>query len=155
MLETAREQSHPFLTQISFFLANKVGSLDRVVKELDRSQVYIQGLSIIDSHDHAVVRMIVDRPGKAEAALVANGHKVCSTRVLAAAIKPDRDAVSKLLATLLRAELNVFYTYALMTRAANGDTIVVLHPDDIDTAISVLRSGGFQLLTEPDLDCQG
>lgn len=153
MLETARDQSHPFLMQVSFFLANKVGSLERVVHELDRAQVAIQGLSILDAHDHAVVRMIVDRPEKAETALVAKGHKVCSTRVLGVAVSAQPDAVSRLLNCLLRAELNVFYTYALITRhGSSDDTIVVLHPDDVDTATRVLRAAGFPMVTQRDLE---
>ena len=55
MLETAREQSYPKLTQISFFLPNRVGSLQRVVHVLEQAHIAICGLSIVDAHDHAVV----------------------------------------------------------------------------------------------------
>lgn len=152
MLETARDQATPKIHQISFFLPNKVGSLQRVINVLEEADVRVCGLSILDAHDHAVVRMIVDRPTKATERIGAGGRSVCSTDLLGVAL-PDGDpnGVSKLLAGLLKAELNVYYAYGLLVRHGTA-SIMVLHIDDLDTGAAVLRSSGFELIEQNDLE---
>ena len=152
MLEVARDQAFPKIQQISFFLPNRVGSLQRVVHVLDEADIRICGMSILDSHDHAVVRVVVDRPDKAIEMLGQGGRATCSTSLLAVAVSAsERDAVSKLLGRLLRAELNVYYAYALLVR--HGDkAIMALHADDLATATTVLRDGNFELISQRDLE---
>ena len=124
MLETARDQAYPKITQIAFFLPNRVGSLQRVAHVLDESAVRICGMSILDSHDHAVVRIVVDNPDKAIDTLGAGGRATCTTQLLAVAVPDEPDAVSRLLGRLLRAELNVYYAYALLVRHGS-DTLLM------------------------------
>ena len=151
MLETAREQAFPWLQQISFFLPNRVGSLQRVVNVLGEAGVRICGLSILDAHDHAVVRMVVDKPDKAVETLGQGGRSVCTAKLLGVSVPgDDRDAVGNLLARLLRAELNVYYAYALLVRHA-GEPVIALYADDTDTAAQVLRAGNFALVAQRDL----
>ena len=151
MLETARDQAFPKVTQISFFLPNKVGSLYRVIQVLERAKVRIRGLSILDSHDHAVVRIVVDNADKAIAALGAGGRALCTTQLLAVAV-PDRDdIVSELFTRLLRAELNVYYAYTLLFRHGSKPVMAV-HADSLEAAAHVLREGGFDLIDQKDLD---
>ncbi len=151
MFEVAQDQAFPRIQQISFFLPNKVGSLQRVVHVLEEADVRICGMSILDAHDHAVVRMIVDRPQKAIDTLGSGGRAVCTSELLAVAVPDSRDAVSALFGRLLRAELNVYYAYALLARH-NDHAIVALHTDDIAGAAEVLRAGNFDLVEHRDLD---
>ena len=152
MLETARDQASPKIQQISFFLPNRVGSLQRVINVLDEAEVRVCGLSILDAHDHAVVRLVVDRPAKAIEKIGAGGRSVCSTELLGVALPHgDQNGISKLLRGLLRAELNVYYAYGLLVRHGLA-SIVVLHIDDLDTAATVLRSSGFDLVEQNDLE---
>ncbi len=150
MLETAREQSFPQLTQISFFLPNKVGSLERITSEFEQLEVKVCGMSILDAHDHAVVRMIVDEPGKATLRLEERGHRVCTSQVLGVAVPDGVGAVPKLLGCLVRAELNVHYGYALLSRL-HGQPILVFHADDVGMAQQVVVRGGFELVTQDNL----
>lgn len=150
MLETARDQSHPWLQQLSFFLANRVGSLEKVTNTLADADIKICGISILDAHDHAVVRLIVDEPAKAEE-LLKRERTVCSTRVLGVVLK-DRDPnpVGSMLSGLLRAELNVCYAYALTARPG-GNVVVALLVDDVDIAAQVLRKAEFEVISQRDL----
>ncbi|MEM7200070.1 MAG: hypothetical protein AAF628_07380 [Planctomycetota bacterium] len=151
MFEVASDQSFPRLQQISFFLPNKVGSLQRVIDVLDQAKVSVCGLSILDAHDHAVVRIIVDNPEKAIDTLGQGGRALCTTQLIGVAVPAADDAgVGKLLGRLLRAELNVYYAYALIVRH-QGRAIMALHADDLAAAAAVLRSGGIELVDQRDL----
>ncbi len=151
MLETAREQSFPKLTQISFFLPNRVGSLQRVVYVLEQAQIKICALSILDAHDHAVVRMVVDQPNKAIETMGTGGRQVCTTQLLGVALPGDAEhGVSQLLATLVRAELNVMYIYTMLVRLRDMPVLAV-HVDNLNEAMAVVRRAGFELVEQEDL----
>ncbi len=151
MLETAREQSFPKLTQISFFLPNRVGSLQRVVYVLEQAQIKICALSILDAHDHAVVRMVVDQPNKAIETMGTGGRQVCTTQLLGVALPGDSEhGVSQLLATLVRAELNVMYIYTMLVRLRDMPVLAV-HVDNLNEAMTVVRRAGFELVEQEDL----
>ncbi len=150
MLETARDQAFPKITQISFFLPNKVGSLYRVIQVLEQAKVKIRGLSILDSHDYAVVRIVVDDADKAIQTLGAGGRALCTTQLLGVAVPERYDIVSELFTRLLRVELNVYYAYALLFRHG-GNPVMVVHADNLEAAARVLREGGFDLIDQADL----
>jgi hypothetical protein len=155
MLETAREQSFPKLTQISFFLPNRVGSLQRVVHVLELAHINICALSILDAHDHAVVRMVVDKPHKAIETMGTGGRQVCTTQLLGVALPGDEEhGVSQLLATLVRAELNVMYMYTMLVRLKDMPVLAV-HVDNLDAAAAVVKRAGFELVEEEDLEKRG
>ncbi len=155
MVSVAHDQSFPLIEQISFFLPNKVGSLQRVVNSLNGAGVRVCGMAILDAHDHAVVRMVVDRPGKAVETLESQGRAVCTTRLLGISVDDtDSEFFEKLLDRLLCAELNVYYTYALFVRHA-GSSVMVLHSDDVDSASHVVSSGGFDIVVQRDLELLG
>ena len=152
MLETAREQSFPKLTQISFFLPNRVGSLQRVVYVLEQAHISICALSILDAHDHAVVRMVVDKPSKAIETMGTGGRQICTTQLLGVALPGDEEhGVSRLLSTLVRAELNVMYIYTMLVRLRDMPVLAV-HVDNLDEAAAIVRRAGFELVEQEDLE---
>ncbi len=152
MLETARDQAFPKITQISFFLPNRVGSLQRVVYVLDQAHIKILGLSILDAHDHAVVRIVVDKPAKAIEEMGNGGRLVCSTRLLGVILPGDEaHGVSHLLASMVRAELNVFYIYTMLLRM-NDRPVLAVHVDNIDAAADIIRRAGFDLVDQKDIE---
>lgn len=154
MFDVAQDQAFPKIQQLSFFLPNRVGSMQRVITVLEEAQIRICGISILDAHDHAVVRMIVDKPEKAMTTLGSGGRAICTTELLAVAMPDENDAVTALFGRMLRAELNVYYAYALLRRH-NGQAIIAVHTDDIGGAADVLRKGGFELVEQRDLDREG
>ena len=151
MFEVAQDQAFPWLQQISIFLPNRVGSLDRVIQCLDQGQVRVCGMSILDAHDHAVVRLVVDRPQKAIDVLREDGRTPVIARLLGLVVPNEIGAISRMLGRLLAAELNMHYAYALMTPHPTGAAVAV-HVDDPDVAATALRNGGFELISQRDLE---
>ncbi len=149
MLETARDQAYPWLQQISFFLPNKVGTLERMLDVLAAENVRVCGMTILDAHDHAVVRMIVDRPEKAVKAIEEAGRAVCMSKLLGVAIGDGE--LPSMFSALLRCEMNVYYTYSLHERHGN-DAIIAVHTEEVETATTVLRNAGFVLIGQRDLE---
>ncbi len=151
-MQVANDQSFPRIQQISFFLPNKVGTLQQVIQHLERDGVRICAVSILDSHDHAVVRMVVDRPAKAIEVLQREGRTATTSDLAAVAVSAaDDHGIAHVLDALLRLEINVYYTYALM-KQHHGAPVLALHCDDIECATQALRRAGFDLVDQRDLE---
>ena len=151
MLETANDQTGPRIKQISFFLRNRVGSLLSVVRELETANIGVCAVNILDSADHAVIRMVVDRPAVALTILKEAGHAVFESDVLGVELPArERFGVKKLLSALLLAEVNVHYVYSLIPQCEQRP-VLALHVDDIPTAITVLRNHGLTLVGQDEI----
>src|SRR5215510_10302848 len=142
MPEVTRDQTGPQIKQLSFFLPNRLGALLRSTRCLETHHVRICAVSILDAADHAVVRMVVDRPALAKEALEAEGHSVFETELLGVALPVEKGMeIRMILSALLLAEVNIHYIYSLMVQA-NGRPVVALHVDDLRAAGKVLRAQG-------------
>lgn len=151
MPETSRDQTDPRIVQLSVFLPNRLGALRQTVQRLEQADVGILGLCVLDAADHAVVRMVVDRPAKAKAALAQSGYGACETEILAVCMPPGPGgSVQKVLSALVGAEVNMQYVYGLLSRT-DGTGLLALQTDDCATASRVLQSRGFSLLHQDDL----
>jgi hypothetical protein len=151
MAETARDQSDPRLRQLSFFLPNRLGALFRATNHLERGRIRICGLNILDAADHAVVRMIVNRPDAARTALAEAGYPVFETELLGVAL-PAREefGIRKVLSGLLAAELNIAYAYALIVQV-DDHPVLALKVDDLSIAARVVRAAGLALVDQDEL----
>ncbi len=138
--------------QLSFFIPNRLGALQRILAKLDEQPVRICAISILDAADHAVVRLIVNRPAPAMTALIEQGVPVFESELLGVALRPDRPEIGirRVLAALLAAEVKVEYVYALIVRVA-GRPIVALHVDDPELAGKVLTDLGLGLVGQDEL----
>jgi hypothetical protein len=151
MNETAQDQSDPRIKQLSIFLPNRVGMLQRVVTTLEKENVGICGITILDAADHAVVRMVVNRPTTAKDSLELMGYTVFETELLGIALPEEEEhGVRKVLTALLGAEVNIFYSYALIVQAS-GCAVLVLNGDDLTLAGRVMRGAGFSLVDQDDI----
>ena len=153
MFDIAEDRSdRPRIHQLSVFLPNRVGALLSVTRCLDVLGLRICSLNIADAADHAVARIVVDRPELALDGLAAEGHAVVETELLAVALPPEqRDAVRRVLTCLLMAELNVYYVYALIA-GAGGQAVLALLAEDLEAASRVLLEGGFELVGQEQLE---
>ncbi len=97
--------------QISLFLVNKPGVLADVCKTLGANDINIRGMSISDTVDHAVVRLVVDDPVKAIHILGEHGVLVVETEVLAMQLSNHPGELSKIARKLARARVNIEYAY--------------------------------------------
>ena len=136
--------------QISVFLENKSGRLAEVTQALAKSNVNIRALSLAETIDYGVLRLIVNRPQEASEALTSAGFIVTETDVVAAEM-PDRPgALAALVEVLTRQRLNIEYCYAFV--AKRGDNaVVIFRVDDAQAALSALEGGGAHVLSGAEL----
>lgn len=149
-VSTARQFEPPRNTQFSVFLDNRVGRLLDLLEVFEgASQIKLAGLSVVDSADHAVVRILTSRAELARRLLNRCGHTFSEIDVIAVEL-PDDFALLKVCESLLGAELNIHYAYPLLVRP-RGLPVVALHTDDTTLAGQLLRRRHFTVLAENDL----
>ena len=141
----------PMVRHFSIFLDNRVGKLLELLRSLaEEGDIAVRAISILDSSDYAVIRLLVDKPGLARQILVRHEFAICETDVLVAELGKDHE-LHHLCKFLLSAELNIHFAYPTMPRD-DGHATVVLSTDDNTLAGQVLRRKGFRLLGEADLE---
>lgn len=151
MFETTEDQASPRIRQLSIFLENRLGALLGVTRVLEAHNINICALSITDAADHAVVRVVVDRPSLACASLQAEGYHILESELLGVALPAAKvGGFRKVLTALARAELNVHYVYAVVAQSPVG-AVLALHVEDMDRAARVLVDSGLTLVAQDDL----
>ena len=130
------------IKQLSVFLENREGRLDEVLKTLGENDVNIVALSLADTSDYGMLRMIVSDPVKGKAVLKEAGITSMLTDVVALRVPHATGSLSKAMHAIVQAGVNVEYMYAF----ANGDDAsAVLKSDDATKVVSVLREAGFDV----------
>jgi hypothetical protein len=123
--------------QLSIFLENKPGVLARLCDSFAEQGINIEGMSVSDTVDHAVVRLITNSPAKAALVLEAAGVLVVETDVLALNL-PDRPGeLARVAKKLAKAKVNIEYAYGTTEKAAGG--MLILRVSDIAKARKVLK----------------
>jgi hypothetical protein len=131
--------------QISVFLENKSGRLAEVTGILARAGVNIRTLSLADTADFGILRLIVDRTEQANAVLKETGFTVARTEVIALEVPDVPGGLARILSVLDGAGINVEYMYAFARQSA-GKAIVIFRFDELDRAIQVLLDAGVRVL---------
>lgn len=124
--------------QISIFLENKAGRLSEVTGTLAGAGVNIRALSLADTTDFGVLRLIVDDNQKAEEALKNAGFTVRITHVVAVEVDDRPGGLHFILDALTRANINVEYMYAFVQQSGNN-AIMIFRFDQLEEAIAVLE----------------
>ena len=138
------------LEQISIFLENKSGRLAEVTSILAAAGVNIRALSLADTADFGILRLIVDRSDQARQTLKEHGFTVGKTEVLAVEV-PDRPGgLAEILRALQGAKINVEYMYAFVQRSGDN-AIIIFRFDEPDKAIQVLAQAGVRVLKGEEL----
>ena len=135
------------IKQLSVFLENREGRLDEVLKILADYDVNIVALSLADTSDFGMVRMIVSDPYRGKNVLKENGITSMITDVVALRVPHATGSLSKAMHLIVEEGLNIEYMYAF----ANGaDASAVLKTDDPDRLVKTLRDGGFDVWNEDE-----
>ena len=150
--DTMQGYAVPSVRQFSVFLENRVGRLLDLLRHFDEaSHVHVAGLNVIDSADHAVIRMIPDNADAARELLKELGIAFSELDVIVAVID-DAHSLADLCLYLLGAELNISFIYSLIRQSAIGDSIIAVAVDDLTLGGQLLLRKGFNLLGEADLN---
>ncbi len=137
------------ITQLSVFLENKPGQLAEAVKEISEAGINIRALSVADTKDFGILRMIVSDISKTKA-LLSEKVIVTETSVIAVKMDDQAGALSKILNILAKENINLEYIYAFTGPEAYS-AYVVLRLDDTEHAESVLNKSGIPTLSNTEL----
>lgn len=148
-LKTAKGAGPDDVRQFSVFMENKVGRLLDIVKVFAQASVHVVALSILDTADAAIVRLVVDDPEKARTLFAEHGLAYTEVSLVVVELSGATDLKSVLTA-LLQAECNVHSSYSLLIRP-RGKAALALHVEDTEVAGSVLLANQFKLLTQRDI----
>ena len=135
------------IKQLSVFLENRAGRLDEVLQILGANDVNIVALSMADTADYGMMRMIVSNPQKGRAVLKEAGITAMLTDVVALRVPHATGSLAKAMHQIVDGEINVEYMYAF----ANGvDASAVIRCDDPLRVIDILKGSGFDVWSEEE-----
>ena len=132
------------MKQLSVFVENKVGRLSAVLDVLKDNYVDISALSLADTSEYGILRLVVDKPDIAPDALKASGVMVKCTEVIAAAMDDAPGGLAELLSVLSDANVGIEYMYAFIGKEA-GKAWTVLRVDDVEAATDVFTKNGIAI----------
>ena len=138
-----------FLNQLSVFIENREGRLGEVLDILKEENINIISLSLADSSDFGLLRMIVSDGEKGKAALRGKGFSAMLTPVLAVKLSHQVGQLQVLLSEICKAGINIEYTYALAT--GKDDASIVIKTADLEKAAEVLKKTGVELISAEEL----
>ena len=138
------------ITQLSVFLENKKGRLYDMASILGESGIDIRTLTIAESEDFGVLRLIVDDPDKAVVAVKEKGLWASISDIVAVEVNDQPGGLAAVLKILADNEINVEYMYAFAEKNADN-AVVVFRFDDSDKAIAVLTKNGIRVLGKKDI----
>lgn len=131
--------------QISVFLENRAGRLAEITRVLGEAGVSIRALSLADSSDFGILRLIVNDNNKAKAALKERGFTVSITNVVAVEVEDRPGGLNQILEILSRENINVEYMYAFV-QYSGENALIIFRFDDIDAAVKILLDNNIKVL---------
>lgn len=139
-----------YVKQISVFLENKPGRLAAVSKILAQKDIDISAISIADTTQFGILRMIVNKPEEAVAAIKEAGFPVSTTEVLAVEVADRPGGLNQALQILQQSGVSVEYLYSFIKR--NEDKALILfRVEDPQKAVKALKSAGIKLYGSKDI----
>lgn len=131
--------------QLSVFLENKAGRLAEVARILSDTGINIRALSLADTSDFGILRLIVNDNARAKEALKQQGFTVGKTDVVAVEVEDRPGGLHKILDILHRANVNVEYMYAFVQQSGNN-AVIIFRFDNLDEAVKVLQANGVAVI---------
>lgn len=139
------------IKQLTVFIQNKKGAVASVTKTLSENNINLRALSIAETQDFGILRMVVNDNQAAEKVLTENGYLIKNIDVVGVKIGDEPGQLTSALSILDYAGINVEYLYAFMARTEKH-AYVVLRVEENKEAESVLAEAGFKLITQADVD---
>ena len=146
--QTSTSSNDP-VKQFSVFVENRVGRLHDLSGLLKSNGVHVMAITVLDTTDSAIVRLIVDDPDKARELMVNNDYPYTECDLLAVEIN-DESELKGVLDALFEAEINVYYIYSFIKRP-EFKSALALNVEDADVAAQALNQRGFRVLTQHDI----
>ncbi len=138
------------IKQLTVFVENKQGALVSITDTLAQNNVNIRALSIAETNDFGILRLIVNDEATAEKTLAEKGYLIKVTEVVGVKIGDAPGKLTAALDVLDRSGINMEYLYAFMARTEKH-AYVVLRVEDNEIAEAALENAGFHLITDADI----
>lgn len=138
-----------FIKQLSVFIENREGRLGEVLTALKDNNINIVSLSLADSSDYGMLRMITSNPEEAKSVLKEKGFSAMLTDVLAVKLEHKVGELQEVLEIICKAGINVEYMYALATK--NDDATIVIKTSNAEEAALLLQKEGAEFLTSSEI----
>jgi hypothetical protein len=136
--------------QLAVFLENKSGRLAEIASILAAEKINIRALSVADTADFGILRLIVDRVEEAKNALKKNGFTVGKTEVIAVEVADEVGGLAKVLGAIKEAGLNVEYMYAFVNKSGEN-AVLIFRFEKMSEAIAALQKAGFTILNKEQI----
>jgi len=134
------------IKQLSVFVENSTGELKKLTTLLAENGVDIRALSMADTTDYGVLRLIVGDPERAQKILRDNGKTVALTEVIAAMMEDKPGGLSKVMDIMAKENINIEYMYAFVN-PRSSDAFTVFRVEDNEKTINVLQKHGINIVT--------
>ena len=135
-----------YIKQLSVFVENKPGRLAEITAAIAEKGINMRALSVTDTKDFGILRVIVDKPEEAETVLKNAGLTVSLTNVIAIGIDDKPGAFASAIKILGDANITVDYIYAFVPRT-EASAYVILHVGDTEAAVAALTAAGIEIVT--------
>lgn len=147
---TARGRDWPSVRQFNVFVENRLGGLMNVVRRFESSDNRIISLTVVDSADCAIIRIVVADPERAFEVFQQAKLPFTESNLLVVKLPDDKQPLVQIFKTLLMGEINIHYAYPLLIHPLGAEALA-LHVEDIESAAQTLQRNDFILYTESDL----
>src|SRR5436190_12418033 len=127
--ETARGRDWPSVRQFNVFVANRLGGLADVIRRFETSNNHIVSLTVVDSADCAIIRLVLSDPERAREVFEQANLPFTESDLLVVKLPPGRQPLAQICKALLAAEINIHYAYPLLV-GPDGSAALALHVDD-------------------------
>ncbi|HML05881.1 MAG TPA: ACT domain-containing protein [Methanobacterium sp.] len=138
------------IKQLSIFLENRKGRMRKALDVLEKGGVSIRALSIADTSDFGILRLIVPDPEGTKKLLEDNNFIVKIGEVIAVRMEDEPGSLGKILGILDDNDINLSYLYAFVEEKENR-AIVLLHPENIDAGIKALQDGSAEVISAEEI----
>ena len=148
---TARGRDWPSVRQFNVFVANRLGGLANVVRRFETTDIRIVSLTVVDSADCAIIRLVLSEPERAREIFEQAHLPFTESDLLVVQLPEGTQPLLQICKALLSAELSIHYAYPLLV-GPKGSAALAIYVENHETAAQHLSNLGFVLLTEKDLD---
>ena len=139
------------IKQLTVFVENKQGAIVSITETLSKHNINLRALSIAETQEFGILRLIVDNEATAEKILAEAGYLIKITDVVGVKISDEPGKLSEALKVLDENKINMEYLYAFMTRTEKHAYVVIRVEDNVSAEAS-LKNAGFKIVTEADVD---
>src|SRR5437899_10194445 len=148
--DTARGRDWPSIRQFNVFVANRLGGLADVVRRFETTDIRIVALTVVDSADCAIIRLVLSDPERALEIFHQAKLPITESDLLVVQLPDGKQPLAQISKALLTAEISIHYAYPLLV-GPHGNAALALHVEDHETAAQTLQGLGFTLYSESDL----